>query len=39
MGKNKNTKQNKGEFSNSKVKSYSENKDNKNAVIQESLLK
>ena len=39
MGKNKNTKQNKGKFSNSKVKSYSENRDNKNAVIRESELK
>ena len=39
MGKNKNTKQNKGKFSNSKVKSNSENRDNKNAVISESELK
>lgn len=39
MGKNKNTKQNKGKFSNSKVKSYNENRDNKNGVIRESELK
>lgn len=39
MGKNKKTKQTKGKFSNSKVKSYNENRDNKNAVISESELK
>lgn len=39
MGKNKNNKQNKGKLSNAKVKSYRQNKDDKNEVIQESLLK
>lgn len=39
MGKNKKNKANHGSLSNSKVKSYSENKDNKNTFTEQNIIK